>query len=376
MNHVLKETSMDNDFLAAYRQQITNCLRNDFDDNWDEYRFGPENMWPRKGVLYDTKNYIKKLLSTFGLYDQKKAYESLLGSNVEHFQWVYQNLADQESRRLLIQVLSFRALGYRRVKLPLNNSSYWEAMKNAEKLTLSSESIDLGCKGRRAHKIDTTSVGYNIELFTTPLNYVCVFVLHHYESVVLGNVVKAQAGDVVIDAGGCYGDTALYFAHEVGETGKVITFEFMPENLVIFEVNMSINPELSKRVRLVKSPMWSNSGELLFVEGKGPGTRVTSNASDPDATRVETLSIDDMVNNEKLDRVDFVKMDIEGAELESLKGAENTIRKFRPKLAISVYHQLSDFWTIPEYIDRLGLGYQFALRHYTIHAEETVVFAY
>ena len=68
-------------------------------------------------------------------------------------------------------------------------------------------------------------------------------------------------------------------------------------------------------------------------------------------------------------------MDIEGAELEALKGATNTIQTFRPKLAISVYHRTRDFWEIPQWIDSLNLGYQFHLRHFTIHAGETVLFA-
>ena len=110
---------------------------------------------------------------------------------------------------------------------------------------------------------------------------------------------------------------------------------------------MSLNPELSQRINLVKMPLWSKSGEQLFVEGSGPGTRVSPNASRPDAARLETLTIDDMVRNEKLDCVDSIKMDIEGAELESLRGAENTIRQFRPKLAISVDHNLMTFGKPP-----------------------------
>ena len=68
-------------------------------------------------------------------------------------------------------------------------------------------------------------------------------------------------------------------------------------------------------------------------------------------------------------------MDIEGSELAALQGAEQTLRKFKPKLAVSVYHALQDFWTIPQYLNQLGLGYRFYLRHFTIHAEETVLFA-
>lgn len=367
---------MNNDFLIAYRQNIASCLKNDFKDNWDERRFGAEKQLPLPGVRHKIKRTIKNLLIQIGLYEPIEICVSLLKPNVEQFQWIYQWLVDDESRQLLVQVLSFRALGYRRVKLPLNNSRHWEAVENAEKLALNCESIDLGWGGRRAYKMDLSSIGYNVKLFLSPFGVVPSYVLHQYECALPDRVVKAEEGNVVIDAGGCWGDTALYFAHEVGKNGKVYSFEFMPENLVIFERNMSVNPELSQRINLVRMPLWSKSGEQLFVEANGPATRVVLNTNRPDATRVETLTIDDLVNNEKLDRVDFIKMDIEGAELESLRGAENTICRFRPKLAICVYHKLNDFWEIPQYIDSLELGYRFSLRHFTIHAEETVLFAY
>ena len=88
-----------------------------------------------------------------------------------------------------------------------------------------------------------------------------------------------------------------------------------------------------------------------------------------------TLAIDDLVQQQNLPRVDFIKMDIEGAELSALRGAKQTIQRHKPKLAISVYHRLTDFFEVPEFLDSLGCGYRYFLRHYTIHAEETVLFA-
>ncbi|MBK8611207.1 MAG: FkbM family methyltransferase [Chitinophagaceae bacterium] len=76
-----------------------------------------------------------------------------------------------------------------------------------------------------------------------------------------------------------------------------------------------------------------------------------------------------------MDKVDFIKMDIEGAELNAIMGAKGTLVKYRPKLAIAIYHSLSDFYTIAEFIKSLDLGYKFYLQHTTIHAEETVLFA-
>ena len=68
-------------------------------------------------------------------------------------------------------------------------------------------------------------------------------------------------------------------------------------------------------------------------------------------------------------------MDIEGAELKALKGAREALRKFKPKLAISVYHSLSDYIAIPQYINSLNLGYSFYLNHHTIHSEESILYA-
>ena len=80
-----------------------------------------------------------------------------------------------------------------------------------------------------------------------------------------------------------------------------------------------------------------------------------------------SITLDDFVRVEGTRKIDFIKMDIEGAELSALQGAKETLRIFRPDLAIAVYHSLPDFWRIPQYLDELGLGYRFYLRHFTIH---------
>lgn len=219
---------MTADFLVAYRHYIAGCLNNDFKDNWDERRFGAES---RPNIRHSFKQPIRNLSVLLGLHDPVERAVSMIKPNVEQYRRLYQALIDDESRHLLLQVLAFRALGYRRVKMSMNNRHYWEAVENAERLALNSESIDLGWQGRRAFKMDLSSVGYNVRLFYVPFAIVYVFVLHQYECALADQVVKAEAGDVVIDAGGCFGDTALYFAHEVGENGKVYSFEFLPENL-------------------------------------------------------------------------------------------------------------------------------------------------
>ena len=75
-----------------------------------------------------------------------------------------------------------------------------------------------------------------------------------------------------------------------------------------------------------------------------------------------------------VERVDLIKMDIEGHELSALRGAEQTLRRFRPRLAISLYHNWDDYFQIPLHLDRLGLGYRFYLENYTISDGETIMY--
>jgi hypothetical protein len=75
------------------------------------------------------------------------------------------------------------------------------------------------------------------------------------------------------------------------------------------------------------------------------------------------------------ERITYIKMDIEGAELESLHGAERLIKENEPKLAICIYHRKEDLWTIIDYIDSLGIDYDYYIRAYEKTATELVLYA-
>mgnify|MGYP002517000463 FL=1 len=75
------------------------------------------------------------------------------------------------------------------------------------------------------------------------------------------------------------------------------------------------------------------------------------------------------------DKVTFIKMDIEGAEMEALEGAKRTIKKNRPKLAISIYHKEDDLWEIPYYVLSRYPWSKIYMRHYSLTTNETVLYA-
>ena len=369
---------MENNFIKSFCEVLCNSLGVQQHQNYDDTRFGKKRVESFDKKLFTILAFfLSKLGLTTINYAKSDVRNGLnfVSQSLDGLEWLYAHLADQESRKTLVDVVAYRALGYRKIKLSMNTPEYWAVREKAFRLPREAEELDAGFMGWKLQKVNLDSFGYPIRIFATKGANVTTFVHQQYLCETAGGAIGCSEGDYVIDAGGCYGDTALYFSHLAGQTGRVASFEFLPQNLSVFRKNLELNPTLARTIRIYENPVWAESGNELFVSGSGPGTRVTENKVAQDATSVSTLKIDDVVGTADFPKVDFIKMDIEGAEQQALRGAEECIRRFKPKLAITVYHSLEDFWEIPRWIDGLGLGYKFYLRHLTIHSEETVLFA-
>lgn len=131
--------------------------------------------------------------------------------------------------------------------------------------------------------------------------------------------------------------------------------------------NISRNKQY-QRFTLSDKGLWSEKTTLHF---SNDGTAL-SKISETAACVVETTTLDSALEGEE---VTMIKMDIEGAELEALKGCENIIRNRKPTLAISVYHRSSDFVDIPAYILSLVPEYKLYYRHYSLYKYETILYA-
>jgi FkbM family methyltransferase len=287
---------------------------------------------------------------------------------IEGLARAYSLLADQPSKDLFIKLLAYRILGPQHVRLPLNNPEYW-SMRRSARRCIEKHNVVQGVP--ILGSLDLCNID-GISLVGRHLAILNTFLLEQYRCRRAG--IGIEPGDVVIDGGGCWGDTALYFAQTAD---KVFCFECMPSNIEILKENLIRNEKgqgaaLARKIHLVPRALWNRSHERIEFEDRGPGSLPA--ASGP-TIAVETCSIDDFVSENSLEKLDFIKMDIEGSEPKALVGAERTIRKCRPKLAISIYHDLRHFASIPNWIDSLNLGYRFYVDHFTIHAEETVLFA-
>lgn len=156
----------------------------------------------------------------------------------------------------------------------------------------------------------------------------------------------------------------------VGKVGDLVCFEPDPNQFRLLSEYLSMHQErIAQRVTAFPCAVYSHDAvEPFTCSGTSFGSRILPSGE----ARVQCVSIDHALPGF---HPTFISMDIEGAELEALKGAEKTIQESRPDMGICVYHSPSHLWEIPLYLHGLGLGYRFYLRNYTSFTGETVLYA-
>lgn len=170
---------------------------------------------------------------------------------------------------------------------------------------------------------------------------------------------------------GCYdASTAFHFAGWCGRNGYERIWCFEPDResydrcaqLCAGLKNCTVHPYgLSDR-----------AGIASFQSGRKEESRIVGTADGSCDDVIETMALDEFLQGE---RVTFIKMDIEGAELDALKGAAGIIKEQKPKLAISIYHKAEDIIEIPRLILGFRSDYRLYIRHYSLLSNETVLYA-
>ena len=162
-----------------------------------------------------------------------------------------------------------------------------------------------------------------------------------------------------IDAGAFTGDSSIPLSKLT--TGNVHAFEPFKESFNQLIKNIELNN--IDNIVPVNSFLSDDIGEVsIYLSGDNyEGVTSDSEVRDYDQEFiVPAMTVDDYVDKNNLD-VGFIKIDVEGAEQDLLKGAINTIKKYKPILFISIYHKPDDFFTIKPMIDSLGLDYEFEI---------------
>jgi FkbM family methyltransferase len=364
---------MSKEYLNKLYEEIERSLPNDFIDNFDEVRYSNS----KTSLKYEIRRKIKQWFLSSQL-NRFEVAAIIRKSNALHFEYgrrldkVYTLLTDKHSKDLFIKLIAYHILGHRKVKLPGNSFDYFEKRASLDKLFDKNKFIEANFLGTKKplFMADLSPIGVPLKLYLNGIMHQFVSEQYNYQ-----NTIKVEQGDVVLDCGVCYGDTALHFSWMAGKVGKVIGFEFIPSNLDVIKENLELNQHVSSNVTIVNKALWDRADLKTYYKDMGPGSKVSFDDFTGSEGSCETTTIDETVKNLELAKVDLIKMDIEGAEPFALEGARETILKFRPKLAIASYHSMDDFVNIPLWIDSLNLGYKIYIGHPTIHWEETIVFA-
>ncbi len=162
-----------------------------------------------------------------------------------------------------------------------------------------------------------------------------------------------------LDGGGYIGDTIPYIIDNFPDFKRIYVIE--PSKL---HINI-VKKEFSniKNIEFINCGLGSKKTEYLEEQ------IVQHNCNHNfQATNIDT--IDNIIDS----KVDFIKLDIEGAEQDAIDGAVNTIKKYKPILAICIYHKAEDWYKIPQKILSINSEYKIYLRHYMEGIFETVMY--
>ena len=180
-------------------------------------------------------------------------------------------------------------------------------------------------------------------------------------------VVKFSDEEVFVDCGGYTGDTIEAFLKAVDNKFKhIYSFEPDERNFKILTKYVE-GLEQKDKIKAIKAGVYYKSS-VFYLQGEEMAIACTNEATD---RKVEVCAIDDVVKFAPT----YIKMDIETFETYALLGAMESIVKYKPKLAISIYHKFDDLWNIPLLLKQWVSEYDLYIRHYECYQAETVVYA-
>ncbi|MCR5624864.1 MAG: FkbM family methyltransferase [Lachnospiraceae bacterium] len=262
--------------------------------------------------------YWGKLDPDNNVYERFESCVDELKENAERYTWLYSILADYRSKKVLYGILKF-----------------WLDLDYAVKNTLVEKSfapyLDLDVLGEMSDK------------------------------------------EVILDCGAYKGNSILAYLDNFSSFQKAYAYEMVPslcekmkeelkdvENVEIHNAAITSNGMSKKKIFINDNPSLSTTS-LLDPENAAIYDSDADVPNKPDSK----VPIDGVpIDKDIAEPVTYIKMDIEGSEMDAIKGGKNHIKYDKPKLAIAAYHKYSDLWEIPENLSKLNSKYKFYLRYY------------
>lgn len=175
-------------------------------------------------------------------------------------------------------------------------------------------------------------------------------------------------GEIFVDAG-CFDGMSSVNAKKWAGNALLKIYAFEPDKNN-FEICKDCLQSIGCEFEVFNEATWSSKRQLTFeINAFGHASKITKEGNEI----VNTNSLDNVLDGRP---VTYIKLDVEGSELETLKGAVESIKRYRPKLAISLYHKPEDIVEIPVFIESLGMDYKYYIRHYQTRWCETTLYAF
>jgi FkbM family methyltransferase len=322
----------------------------------------------KKPLLMSCKSRLKDVLRPFYRYLVRNKVEGV--EKYAQFNAAYLLMSDKYSRNLFVELLAMQLLGEKRMCL----SSFSKDLTASYELA--SDHILKSNNSLKAYKWilkKITLTNPAVSFFTTPeiLNIAYLDRLYCYKN---GTFIDVEEGDTVIDGGIGWGDTAVFLASKALSDGggKYYAFDILQDGMLFLKEQLDLNPHITNIVPILKA-LSDNNGEVFISDDSSSGSRVENSLT---GRSIPSVTIDTFVLEQDIKKIDFIKMDIEGSEVPALIGASETIKKYKPKLAISVYHKWDDLKIIPTLIHGMNPGYRFYLDCTTGFGGEAILYCH
>lgn len=170
---------------------------------------------------------------------------------------------------------------------------------------------------------------------------------------VFENILKLSEDELYLDLGAYRGDTIDEFlSHTDGKYSEIIALE--PDRKTFRKLSDHVSE--MENVSIFQKAVSSDNSTASFNSAAGRQSSLSS-----DGEKVETVTVDTLCENKA---VTYIKMDVEGSEIDALIGAGKTLSEKKPKLNIALYHKFSDLFEIPLLIKSINPDYEFHIRRH------------
>lgn len=188
--------------------------------------------------------------------------------------------------------------------------------------------------------------------------------------------VTIPEGGVIINGGINEGSELPRMIVSVGRRGHIYCFDPMGFEFLDVLVRETVN-HFGDQISLLSEALWNSPGSLSLPVGAG--NQAIGGCAGRELPlfplrRFPCTSIDAFVKENGLSAVDYIKLDLEGGEPQALAGAKETLKEFRPQLAVSIYHEIEHMWDIPLFLMDVLSDYDFFVEHYSYLREETLLY--